>query len=195
LVELAGDGLAEELHVGEVEQGGPVFQVVFVLAVAVDDADAVGRAEPLVDLQGREVGLLVAGRVGPEVAAGLGREHRPRGHQGAKGMVVERQPRLLAHERLEPRVEPEREALRDPLQRLPLGMHNAVRGRAAGAGAVGDDQGDPLIERPRQQGRLAAARVPRDGDVGGVHEVLRHEIVDHAVEAPGPHGLGRPVAS
>ena len=66
---------------------------------------------------------------------------------------------------------------------------------AAAAGFVGDDRGDAIVERAGQERGLAEPRVADDREAFPVDMRVGHEVVDAAVDAPGPpHDGARAVA-
>ncbi len=81
------------------------------------------------------------------------------------------------------------------------GMHDekvfaekaAGEGRAAAAGAVGDDHLEALIGRSGPEGGLAEAGEAVDADLRRVDHRIGFQIVEHAGEAPRPDADGRVV--
>src|SRR5262245_17450271 len=99
-------------------------------------------------------------------------------------MLIEWQLRGIVVELLEIAAEPVRERRVDPLDRFGPRVARATGSRAAAAGLQGNNQGDPLIERSGQQGRLAVARMSDDGNTAGIDIVPGRllEKIDHAVK-------------
>ncbi len=98
-------------------------------------------------------------------------------------------------ELLELGVEPVREGRVDTLDRLDLAGRRiadpvAARGGAAAAGLVRNSQGDALVERRSHQRGLAQARMADHGDPLLVQLVHLDQIIDHALDTPGPEGDG-----
>src|SRR5579864_3900041 len=78
IIEFVIRRLAPQLRVGEIEQGGKVFHVLFVFSVAVMKARFVARTQEIEYLPaGQETDLRAHG-VGPQVVQGIGAEQRPR---------------------------------------------------------------------------------------------------------------------
>lgn len=173
------------------------------MVVAADEREAhvVGDAGAL---EGEAAGLhATGGRDGAEpVDVVLGDEQTTRGHEGGEQVVVGgdgvgradvlvelgAEPHVLAHD------------LVRRLDILPftlLRVGDAPAGGAAGAGLLGQRQGDALDEGADDEGALAVARAARRRETGRVDaglvgaELL--EAVDESVDAPGPgrQGAGR----
>src|SRR5262249_37947316 len=66
----------------------------------------------------------------------------------------------------------------------------AARRRATTAGLVRDGQGDALVERGGEQGRLAVARVSGAANALVVDLLQATEVIDRPMDAPGPQGDG-----
>src|ERR1019366_8213358 len=141
--------------------------------------EAVGRVSSLKHLK-------LAGRVGPLVTFGSGKQHRPRGAKGHQAILVERQPLRRIVELLELRIEPVRKVVVNRLHGL-AGLPAAGRGAAA-ARLVRERNCDALVERRRQQRRLAIARVAQGRNMVRVHAGLGDQVVHATLETPGPGG-------
>jgi hypothetical protein len=162
---------------------------VLVAAIAKADADPVRGAEKREHFLRRAMGRLRAARVRPRIAERLGAEQGSRCDQRLYRVLVERQPPdARAGELREARVEPVRERRRDRAHVLAAATGDPEAAGAAATGVVRRRQRDPWIDRAGQEGGLAAARVPGHGDARTVDERQRLEIIDDALEAPGPRG-------
>src|SRR5207244_6878981 len=105
-------------------------------------------------------------------------------------MLIHRKLILVIVELLEVVAEPVGEALVDRGDRF--AEPAAAQRCAAAPGAIGADQREALVLCAGPEGRLSAARMADDGDVGAVDRRVGLQIIQHAARAPGPGADGSP---
>ena len=126
-----------------------------------------------------------------QVVLGAADQQRARGDQGQELVLVDRQLVDAVVERLVVAAEPVREGGVD----APDGLAEPPprQRRAALAGVVGDDEGEPLVLRPRPERRLAQPRVTHDCHVFRTDVDVALEVIKGATQAPGPGGNRTPL--
>src|ERR1035441_1491768 len=143
-------------------------------------------AEEAIDRVSSLEHLKLAGWIGPLVAFGSREQHRSRGAKGHQAILVERQPLRRIVELLELGIEPVWKMVVNGFHRF-AGLPAAGRGAAA-ARLVRERDGDALVERRRQQGRLTIARVAQGCDAVRIRAGLSDQVVHATLEAPRPGG-------
>ena len=149
------------------------------------------RTEEAIDFAGGFRGEEFAMRIRPAVGRRAGDGEKARGGEFEQFMLVEGGGVFMADILFDVLHKPVREN----------GMHDekvfaekaAREGRAAAAGAVGDDHFEALIGRSGPEGGLAEAGEAVDADLRRVDHRIGFQIVEHAGEAPRPDADGRVV--
>ncbi len=74
----------------------------------------------------------------------------------------------------------------DPRHGFGLGILPAAGGGTATSGLVRNHHGDAIVERRRQERRLAVARMAKGDDPISVQSFVGHKVIDGPLNAPGP---------